>query len=177
MSEQVQTILSVGTALVLAFLIAVGWQAREEIASVVKTIVNRYFVFRWHGVEHAPNILSSERSGDDLNEEAETLVRGGTYQLEPASPVPPAELVRNAVLADDDIIIWLATVKNPDKTAYRFSANKIADLVGGTRNDVLAKVNAAAPDRKAQTPSTASESQMRTVVVRDNGGPPREMTL
>jgi len=68
-----------------------------------------------------------------------------TYQAEGATPprtnTPPPV---SSKASDAEIIAWLATCKTVDngKLKDRFSANKIADLVGGTRADVMNQVRA-----------------------------------
>jgi hypothetical protein len=158
-ADPVDMITTVGGALLLLIVGILVYQAREEIAAVVKFLFNRYVSFRWPAVDAPPHILSS-------------------YKMEPEKtpdtvpvPVLVPEVVLPATPTDDDIIIWLAQVRKPGEMAYRFSANAIYELVKGRRPDVLKAI--AALRNEAAEP----ETQERTVTVRDNGGPPREIPL
>lgn len=139
----------------VGFFIAIGWgmgllcsaigvriayECRDDIMAVVKAIVGRYFHVRWRGLNTGRTILSSSELEAFFMREPINGHIADTYQLVPDSAIPPAELVRPTAMTDDDIITWLAQLKNPGKTAYRFSANSIAEIVGGTRNEVLKKV-------------------------------------
>jgi hypothetical protein len=158
-ADPVDMITTVGGALLLLIVGILVYQAREEIAAVVKFLFNRYVHLRWPAVDAPPHILSS-------------------YKMEPEKtpdtvpvPVLVPEVVPPATPTDDDIIIWLAQVRKPGETAYRFSSNQIYELVKGRRNEVLKAIAAL----RNEVPEP--ETQERTVTVRDNGGPPREIPL
>lgn len=80
----------------------------------------------------------------------------GTYQVEPPSE-PPASTRR------DQAIMVLAALTEDDGT-YTYSANKIAEFVGGTRTEVLAKIRAA---RNQPDPEPDPSTMLR---VRDQAG-------
>lgn len=82
----------------------------------------------------------------------------GTYQVEPPSE-PPAS---TAGTRADQAIRVLAALTEDDGT-YTYSANKIAEFVGGTRAETLAKIRAArGQPNPAQPPK-------RTIPHRVNG--------
>jgi len=84
-----------------------------------------------------------------------------TYQVEPPANqvvLSGSELVPNR----DADIAYLAQRREPDG-AYTYSANKIADLVGGTRTETLAKIRAARGEPDPAQPAK------RTIPLRRNG--------
>jgi hypothetical protein len=63
--------------------------------------------------------------------------RTGSAIAEPVRPTEPPE--SHDDITDDEVIAALATVCKPNGE-YRFSANAIAALVGGTRSEVLEQI-------------------------------------
>jgi hypothetical protein len=157
-ADPVDLITTIGLALVLVCVGTFAWAARDDIVSFVKRMFARYIHIQRHTDPERSYILSSQAIDDAVELDRLDALRAGSYQHEPDSAEPPAEPVRPERLGDDDIIDWLAHLKSPGKTAYRFSANQIAELIGGTRAEILKKV---AAHRPAAPPP-------RTIVAREH---------
>jgi hypothetical protein len=60
------TTIALGMLLVCALIgLHIAYEFRDVFAKIVKTIVGRYFVFRWHGINERQNVLSSPPTEDD----------------------------------------------------------------------------------------------------------------
>lgn len=82
----------------------------------------------------------------------------GTYQ-----PEPPSEPLTNSTGTRADLAIKVLAGLVEDDGSYTYSANKIAEFVGGTRTETLAKIRAA---RGLPDPAQPAK---RTIPLRRNG--------
>lgn len=187
-ADPVAMLTSVGIALVLVALITIAVMAREEIAGVVKALVGRYIHIERRPVPATPHVLSSPAldaffdqlgSADAPNRfGADTDAQNTGSAREPvAEPVRSAEPPRE--LPDDAIIVWLAQLRVPGKSAYRFSSNKIYDLMGGTREITMKRVAELRndPTKKADAPAAKSGVDPIVDVARDPLAPNRDLPV
>lgn len=79
------------------------------------------------------------RSQDNADTPDTNAVRAGSAPVSGdaavAAPEPPA-----VPPSRDDTVRFLALQRTPDDSGWRYSANKIADLVGGTRTTILEQI-------------------------------------
>ena len=115
--------------------------------------VHGYVLSSWEGVrDSTPN-----RDAPDTN------------QLEPVfiEPVRTSSERLPYHATSDDFVVWLAIIRVDGK---QISANKIADMVGGTRADVLEKVRGVRPQVKP--PDDAPAVRPGYEPYQDGGKPP-----
>lgn len=109
---------------------------------------------RWTAIKERYFVMSNEEEDEEADlVPVPALYEGGTNQLAPdtnAANTGTTDRTGTAPkisrrMTDSDIIAVLTVQRTTDKNGKdkeRFSANQIADLVGGTRADVLAQVRA-----------------------------------
>lgn len=92
--------------------------------------------------QDAPRIMSRETAAiPPVPPTRTTRVRAGTYHVvRPKRGVSAAPIDVSHTMSRDTIIALLAVQKN-EHGDYRYSKNSIAALVGGTRGDVLARID------------------------------------
>ena len=65
-------------------------------------------------------------------------------------------------MSDNELLVWLAVLRKPDG-GYRFTANKVYEIVGGTRKDVLALVAELRDSKKPEPTPIANRSLQRPI--------------
>ncbi len=133
-----------------------GWTARALLFTL--PALRAYVPLMSNAGDDQPGREDARTSADDGSPGSDDPVRGHQYQVEPdlasvrEPEREPASLHRMSRAEE----IAMLTVQRNDDGGYRHSANKIAELMGGTAADVKGQVAAIrGPAKPAQPPASA----------------------
>lgn len=182
-ADPIDMITTVGGALLLVIIGVIAWQGRDDIANAARWVFHRYVVVHRPRVRHttvnrfaerervvAPDILSSDdEKVTDEAADARPSVRPS------ASSAPSAlHLAADKLQADKtrERIIDTLVLAGWDVEAIRKVIKGANDAIGG-------EVAAARQRLSQDVPPDAlpPAEPPRTIVVRESGGPPREIPI
>jgi hypothetical protein len=134
------------------------WRAVRAIVQLARAARRRYVHTSWSDLltlieDEDVNSFEDAVAPLPSSEPVQRAVRTGgmstdTYHLEPAAnsnatnqaQVPQGDVISRK-MSDTEVIAVLAVQRGTDGN-YRFSSNRIAHLIGGTRNEVLDQIRA-----------------------------------
>jgi hypothetical protein len=153
------------------------WRAVQAIVQLACAARRRYVHTSWSDLltlieDEGVNSFEDAAASLPSPEPVQKAVRTGgmdtdTYHLGPAAntsvknqaQAPQGDVISRK-MSDTEVIVVLAVQRRPDGN-YRFSSNRIAHLIGGTRNEVLdqirairgaSSVAAVSPNRQSSSP-------------------------
>ena len=152
-----QILTPIGIALILG-LICLIWGERPDLSAAIRSL------FAGRAVKHSPHLAhhdmsnsggsAAERTGTQFSRTDPVLA--DTYQFVPEN-AEENETVDDRPTGHNysrQEMIKLLSVQHDENGDYRYSKNKIADFVGGTRADVLAEI-----DRYRPLPAPTSRTR------------------